>query len=380
MGRPSVPVNDLVRKSVFGNPDELVNKALSYEPPPEDNLPIIPYRAKRREMDLNEMANAGVVGAPKETGWSRLGNELEGAAATSSLDPNAESGMEAFLGSALQSYTGARSASRQFEDRGNDIDAQITASALARRRQAGLDYESGRTRAFQQFRDYAGGVRDLAAAKAAEETPDVNGISAALRAAGYSDVARYVDNNPREVSKNPGPFMTLLHPGPLPSEIPPEVTEATRRVSGAESFSASNIAQEQRSSDPDVQEKVASPEGVRARREELTRLHDPGFAEDSTLARTVSQYRRSRKTVSPTPKPAPAKVDDHREVQAVAKQFDPTKVPLTVAVRALRAPEVSPPWTDIQLRRILSLSGYTTPDVEKVLGKPRPPAKSGARF
>lgn len=183
-----------------------------------DDPPIVPNRGTRQPFSLDDMANADVVGTPRRTWKSDVGNVLEGMASTNLLDPDSENGVESFLGSALNAFGGVRQAGRAFADRDESIDSQIVKEALAGRRQARTDQMGDDNHDIAVLNAAINGQKAMR-----EDQPvDVAGIAAALRAKGYEGPARYAEANPNAVRNDPGVFFRLLDGG---SERRPMVTD-----------------------------------------------------------------------------------------------------------------------------------------------------------
>lgn len=259
-----------------------VKEELQYlEPePPLPAIPAIPHLRERRLLSFEEMPQADIVGKPKVTLGQRLLHGVEAIGRSGLFDPESESDIESFLGSAFGTFADVRGGERGRRYEEEDLAAKIIQQALQQQRQRRKDELADLLTEARIGAEEAGAELSRARAqellRPEEEEPDVSALVEQLRELGRDAEADLIKANPALLEDAPGTVLGLMEEEE--PELSEQEKEAARRYDAANAFAAQRIAAEER----DVAGQYEPAERTR-RLGYLRRLRDPSFEADSAL-------------------------------------------------------------------------------------------------
>lgn len=292
-----------------------------YLPWPEDRIEnIVPMPREGRAMGISEIGNANIVGRKKPGILDYLVEALRAAGQTGVFNPESDSFFESLLGAATRTMAGSMEPMAVREKEQDDLSRQIIEAEGARReggydtymarliKQAELENLGARTDYYR-----AGTVERLepdepTARNIDPRTPE--GIEAEitlqrrLREEGFEDEPGGQPYDEDWIERRLEYERRLRDLRAKPEPTPREAAAA--RVREAEGKTAARLAIE---TDPGDQWALP-PDSIAGRRETLTRIFNPEFAADSTLA------------VSGATRPGESAVDRYRRVLEGARQFE----------------------------------------------------------
>jgi hypothetical protein len=389
------------RQGAPGELTDVVDAAVQQELQPQEQtrpsapiMPDIPLLKERRLMRLDEVANASIVGQEKPTFLSRLGTALEGAAMAQPFDARSESFGPAFFGTALNTFAGARMATRDREQEQADLYNQIMSEAETQRlenlktaAQLGLmGSQEARNYAQAQYYEQGGAQR------AGERVPNLEPLAQAIEQ-DYPDIAAFIRADPITAGRAPGTILNLVGPDETAERTTQRREErAAQRYYTAEGRATSDISTMMRSTNPLVLAGVRTEEQQAGLREKLTRGYDPSFVQDSIIANRIMQGLGGGAELPRVDLPTPDEVPGYTppamdniggrpgappkpsgapepEQELVGISQAVKGLPIGKALEAISAPDISPPFTAAEKKSILLGAGFTATEVDSLVNE-----------